>query len=153
LRATMAGIGFMPAHAWIGTDLPKLRPDVHTVIDPYNGETLIAFPAIKPDVAVIHALQADLEGNAKIGGNKAIDIELALTAKTVLITTEEIVPELSQADIVSPFVHAVIHAPGGAQPTSCHPLYALDGHAILDYTERVNDPTTFNFYLENFLQD
>jgi glutaconate CoA-transferase, subunit A len=153
LRATMAGIGFMPAHAWIGTDLPKLRPDVRTVIDPYNHETLIAFPAIKPDVAVIHALQADLEGNAKIGGNKAIDVELALTARTVLITAEEIIPELSQADIVAPFVHAVIHAPRGAQPTSCHPIYALDGHAILDYTERVNDPATFNAYLEDFLQD
>jgi glutaconate CoA-transferase, subunit A len=153
LRATMAGIGFMPGLAWIGTDLPKLRPDVRTVVDPYNAEELIAFPAIKPDVAIIHALQADPEGNAIIGGNKAIDVELALTANMVIITAEEISPELPQADIVAPFVHAVIHAPKGAEPTSCHPIYALNGHALLDYTERVNDLITFNAYLEDFLQD
>src|SRR5512137_1777544 len=28
LRAQMAGIGFMPGRAWMGTDLPHLRPDV-----------------------------------------------------------------------------------------------------------------------------
>ncbi len=55
LRAQMASVGFMPGQGWIGTDLPRLRPDVHTVIDPYSGEELMAFPAIHPDVAVIHA--------------------------------------------------------------------------------------------------
>jgi glutaconate CoA-transferase subunit A len=38
LRAQMAGINFMPGRGWIGTDLPKLRPDVLTVSDPYSGE-------------------------------------------------------------------------------------------------------------------
>jgi len=56
LRASLAGVGFMPSHAWQGTDLPKLRPDVKTVMDPYSGEMLTAFPAIGCDVAVIHAL-------------------------------------------------------------------------------------------------
>src|SRR5260221_12898376 len=28
LRATMAGVGFMPALGWLGTDLMRLRPDV-----------------------------------------------------------------------------------------------------------------------------
>ncbi|MBE0408641.1 MAG: CoA transferase subunit A [Anaerolineales bacterium] len=153
LRATMAGIGFMPGHAWIGTDLPNLRPDVCSVIDPYSGDELIAFPAIRPDIAVVHALKADPEGNSIIGGNKAIDVELALTANTVIVTAEEIHPQLNQADIVAPFVHAVIHAPRGALPTSCHPNYALDGHAILDYTERVSDPGSFNSYLEDFLNN
>lgn len=151
LRATLSGIGFMPARAWIGTDLLQLRPDVHTIIDPYTGEKLVAFPAIQPDVAVIHALRADYEGNAQIGSNKAIDVELALTAKSVIITTEEIVSELHQADIVAPFVHAVVHAPGGASPTSCHPNYPLDGHSLLNYTEKVNDPITFNSYLDDYL--
>ena len=42
LRAQMASVGFMPGLGWIGTDLPRLRPDVRTVIDPYSGEELIA---------------------------------------------------------------------------------------------------------------
>jgi glutaconate CoA-transferase subunit A len=149
LRANLAGIGFMPARAWIGTDLPKLRPDVRTITDPYTGEILTAFPAIKPDVAVIHALKTDPEGNAAIGSNKGVDEELSLAAKTVIITSEEIVPKMDRADLVAPFIDAVVHAPQGALPTSCHPLYQIDGKALLAYVEEVTDPTTFEVYLSN----
>ncbi len=151
LRAQMASVGFMPGRGWLGTDLPALRPDVRTVIDPYSGEELMAFPAIQPDVAVIHALRADVEGNADIGDNRGVDEELALTAKTVIITAEEVLPELDRARLVAPFVQAVVHAPQGAYPTSCHPLYPLDGNALLDYTEQVNDPASFACYLESLL--
>jgi glutaconate CoA-transferase subunit A len=153
LRAQMAGVGFMPGRGWLGTDLPQLRPDVRTIHDPYNGEELIAFPAIHPDVAVIHALRADEDGNAQIGKNKGVDEELTITAKTVIITAEEIVPALSQADIVAPFVDVVVPAPGGAAPTSCHPLYAVDGEALMAYTEQVSDPDSFRAYLQDFLKE
>jgi glutaconate CoA-transferase subunit A len=133
IRASMAGVGFMPSVAWIGTELPALRQDVKTVIDPYSGEELTAFPAIEVDVAVIHALAADEEGNAQIGGNKGVDVELALIAKTVIVTAEKITPPLAKADILAPTVDAVVHAPRGAWPSSCHPLYPLDGMAVLDY--------------------
>ena len=149
LRAQMAGVGFMPGRGWLGTDLPRLRPDVRTVVDPYSGEELMAFPAIRPDVAVIHALRADRLGNAQIGNNRGVDEELALTARQVLVTAEEVLPELSQADLVGPLVHGIIHAPRGAAPTSCHPLYALDGQQLLDYTTRVSDPESFQAYLQS----
>ncbi len=141
LRAAMAGVGFMPSLAWIGTDLPRLRPDVRTVIDPYSGEALIAFPAIECDVAVIHALAADPSGNARIGGNQGVDRELCLIARTVIVTAETIVPALEQAEIVAPLVTAVVEAPQGAWPTSCHPLYPFDGLALLEYTESVGNAT------------
>ena len=148
LRARLAGIGFMPGRAWRGTDLPKLRPDVQTVIDPYSGEQLTAFPAIHPDIAVIHALRADPDGNAVIGGNRGIDEELSLAADIVIITAEEIVPELHRADLVAPCTHAVVLAPRGAVPTSCHPAYPLDGEALMAYTEQVSDPASFEAYLD-----
>ena len=151
LRAQMAGINFMPGRGWIGTDLPKLRPDVRTVVDPYNGEELMAFPAIKPDIAVIHALKADWEGNAQIGDNPGVDQELALTAGSVIVTADEIVPELKKAELAAPWVDAVIHTPLGAAPTSCHPLYDLDGEAILAYIEQVSDPDSWGKYVENLL--
>jgi glutaconate CoA-transferase, subunit A len=151
LRAQMAGVGFMPGRGWIGTDLPALRPDVRRVIDPYNGEELMAFPAIKPDVAVIHALRADQEGNAQIGDNKGVDLELTLTADRVILTCEEIVPELNKADIIAPFVHAICLAPKGAAPSSCHPLYPLDGEEILSYTSKVSDPPSFQEYIHAWL--
>lgn len=148
LRAQMAGVGFMPGRGWLGTDLPKLRPDVRTVIDPYSGEELMAFPAIRPDWAVIHALRADLDGNAQIGQHLGVDPELTVASTQVIVTAEEIVPALDKADLVAPFVHAVVEAPKGAWPTSCHPLYPLDGLALLEYTEQVSDPDTFEQYLQ-----
>lgn len=139
LRATLAGVGFMPSLAWQGTDLLELRPDVRSVEDPYSGETLTAFPAIDCDVAVIHALDADPEGNALIGGNQGVDPELALVADTVIVTAETVSPRLEQADIVAPTVDAVVEVPSGAWPTSCHPSYPLDGEAVLDYLERSSE--------------
>lgn len=136
IRAALAGVGFMPSKAWIGTDLPKLRPDVKTVIDPYSGMELTAFPALKCDVAIIHALEADRGGNARIGGNPGVDHDLSLIADTVILTTEKIVSKLEQADIVGTVVDAIVELPGGAWPTSCHPLYPLDGLAILEYSEK-----------------
>lgn len=152
LRASLAGIGFLPARAWLGTDLLHLRPDVRTITDPYTNEELVAFPAIKPDVAVIHAIKADQEGTAIIGTNKGVDEELILAADKVIITTEEMVEQLDRADVVTQFVDAVVHAPRGALPTSCHPLYQIDGDALLTYVEQVNDPTSFETYLPQFLK-
>jgi len=153
LRAQMAGVGFMPGRAWVGTDLPRLRKDVKTITDPYSGEVLMAFPAIRPQIAVIHALKADPEGNAVIGDNKGADKELVLTAEKVIITADEIVPELKTADIVAPFVDFVVPAAGGALPTSCHPIYPFDGEEILKYTEQVSDPESFSLYLKTWLHN
>lgn len=140
LRARMAGVGFMPSTAWLGTDLPRLRPDVKTVVDPYTGEVLTAFPAIGCDVAVIHALEADFEGNAAIGGNWGVDRELALVADRVIVTAERVVPRLDRAEVFAPSVAAVVECPRGAWPTSCHPLYPLDGAEILRYLEAAGSP-------------
>jgi glutaconate CoA-transferase subunit A len=151
LRAHLGRVGFMPSKAWLGTDLPKLRPDVRTIIDPYSGEELIAFPAIAPDVAVIHALQADLYGNVEIGTNKSADEELALAASILIVTAEEIVPELKRATLPAPFVRAIVHAPGGSRPASCHPNYAIDGQTLLEYSTSVSDPGSFERYLSGLL--
>jgi glutaconate CoA-transferase subunit A len=140
LKAAISDVGFMPSRAWTGTDLFELRPDIKKVTDPYSGEELTAFPPVRCDVAVIHALEADHYGNAIIGGNWGVDKELALVADKVIITAEKLVPSLPKADIVGLVVSAIVETPGGAWPTSCHPLYPLDGEAALEYTETVGKP-------------
>src|SRR5512136_1565579 len=85
LRATLAGVGFMPGQGWIGTDMLKVRPDVKVIDDPYTGQPVAAFPAIKCDVAVIHAPVADRFGNARLSGNLAVDADLAMIADRVII--------------------------------------------------------------------
>lgn len=151
LKATLADVGFMAGRGWLGTDMLRLRPDVKTIRDPYSGEELVAFPAVRPDVAVIHALQADATGNALLNRNLGVDVELALTAPTVIVTAEEIVEHLPQADLIAPQVTAVAPAPRGAWPTSCHPLYPLAGDEILNYLEASGTREGFNDYLTALL--
>lgn len=156
IRAQISGVGFMPSHAWIGTDLPTLRPDVKTVVDPYTGNELIAFPAIPCDVAVIHGLAGDKHGNVLINNNLGVDMELVYVADTVIATVEEIVDELKPtADgviIPHPGCNMVVHLPEGAKPTSCYPLYPVQGGDILRYVEACN-ANDFDKFLSGFLQE
>lgn len=151
LRATMSAVGFMPSAAWIGTDLPKLRPDVKRVTDPYSGRELMAFPAIPCDVAVVHALVADKHGNARLNGNLAIDRELAIASEYLIVTAEEVVDQLSgPVDIAAPLAQMVVHAPRGAWPTSCHPKYPVGGGEIVRYSEACA-AGRFDEYLDDLL--
>lgn len=136
LRASLAGIGFMPGPGWIGTDMLSVRPDVKTIQCPYTGRELVAYPAVTIDTAVIHVPLADRSGNARLLGNLSVDRELSMVARKVIITAEQIVDELDgPLDIPEFTVTAVVHAPRGAWPTSCHPLYGFDGLEILRYLE------------------
>ena len=152
IRAQLAGVGFMPSTAWLGTDMLALRPDVKTIRDPYSDERLVAFPALSCDVAVIHALVADRHGNARLNKNLGIDPELAAVASTVIVTAEEIVDRLTaDVDLPGPLVTAVAPAPRGAWPTSAHPLYPVGGGELLRYVEAcANDD--FAGYLHRVLR-
>jgi glutaconate CoA-transferase subunit A len=150
LRATLAGVGFMPGRGWLGTDLLKVRSDVKVIEDPYTGEEVIAFPAVTCDVVVLHAVRADRVGNAVLGGNLAVDVELALVAERVIVTAEEVVDKLAgPLDLSGIPVTAVVHAPRGAWPTSCYPVYPVGGEELLRYAEAC--PDGFEEYLRGFL--
>lgn len=139
LRARMSGVGFVPSHAWVGTDLPQLRPDVRTIADPYTGETLMAFPAIPVDVVVLHGLAADREGNVRLNNNLGIDLELAYAADRVIVTVETMVERLEKSTdgviLPAPGADVIVVVPRGAWPASCYPLYPVDGLALLRYIE------------------
>jgi glutaconate CoA-transferase subunit A len=150
IRAALAGVSFLPGQGWIGTDLPRVRPDVKLIDDPYGTDQYVAFPAIPCNVTVIHALRSDPAGNAQVGRNLGIDIELGLMSDCVIVTTEEIVDRVDwPIDVTSLRVDAVVHVPRGAWPTSCYPLYALDGPEIMRYAESC--PDEFDAYLTSFL--
>ena len=156
VRARIAGLGFLPSNAWLGTDLPALRPDVKTVADPYSGEELTAFPAIHCDVAVIHGLAGDRDGNVMINNNLGIDLELVYLADTVIATVERVVNRLERSTdgliIPYPGCDMAVEMPGGAAPASCYPLYPLAGEAILEYVEACN-AGRFEAYLSRLIKD
>lgn len=151
LRATLAQLPFLPSRVLQGTDLLKIRPDIKTVVCPYTGEKLSALPAIRPDVALIHALAADEKGNMVLGGNLSIDIEIAQTASLTIVTTEALVSHeeiiAKGVDIIGLSVDRVVLAPLGAYPTSCHPNYHLDGRMFIDYIKACKEDR-FKAYVE-----
>jgi len=152
LRATLAGVGFMPGQGWIGTDMLKVRPDVKVIDDPYTGKPVAAFPAVKCDVAVIHAPQADRFGNARLRGNLAVDQEISVVGDRVIVTAEEIVDQIeTPIELTGLTVKAVVHAPRGAWPTSCYPNYPLDGEEILRYIDACT-ADKFDNYISALIQ-
>jgi glutaconate CoA-transferase, subunit A len=155
LRAHISHVGYLPSPAWIGTDLPSLRPDVKTVSDPYSEDKLVAFPAIPVDVAVLHALEADHNGNVKINHNLGIDLELVFAAKTVIVTAERLVEKVERSVdgvvIPAPGAHYIAIASNGAQPTSCSPLYPMRGGELMRYVEACNGGK-FDEYVEQSLK-
>jgi glutaconate CoA-transferase subunit A len=154
LRTGLANVGFMPARSLFGTDFFKVREDIKVVECPYTGEKYTAFPAIRPDVAVIHSQLSDKFGNCILEGEHCVDKELALGAKTTIITAEKIVDTEEiikrQADIVEFEVNAVVELPKGAHPTSCYPDYPVDVEHILEYIELCEEGK-FEEYLQKYV--
>ncbi|WCK56252.1 hypothetical protein PP175_10210 [Aneurinibacillus sp. Ricciae_BoGa-3] len=140
LKAKLAGLSFMPVHALKGTDILHVRPDLKTISCPYTDQSYVAVPAIDVDIAVIHAVKADSQGNCSLYGEYCMDKELALAAKKVIITAEQIVEtsELEEVDIMAESVDVVVVAPTGAHPTSCYPLYPVDYEYLLEYVKQCN---------------
>jgi len=143
LRAGAQGVPFMPARGLLGSDLLRLHEERwgtwKRIRDPFTGEELVAVKAIEPDYALIHVHYADEYGNAVIEGPRFEDELKIRAAKHVIISAEKIVPteELRgfphTLSATALHVDAVVHAPGGAWPTSMPGLYAADYEAIKSY--------------------
>lgn len=128
LRAAAYGVPFMPINGFQGSDLPLVRGFKY-LQNPYGkGEEILVVPALKPDWAIIHVQYCDKKGNAVIQGPAFEDELMSRAAKGVIITTEEIVEEVSPGDVRIPhfMVNAIIHAPRGAFPCSCPGIYDAD---------------------------
>jgi len=135
--AGAAGLPFAVLRGYGGTGLESLpgldgQPAVRPITCPFTGERLTAVAALTPDVAVIHAQQADRAGNVQLWGITGVQKEAVLGAQRSVVTVEEIVDELSpraQAIVLPSWtVGYVAHVPGGS-----HPSYALG------YSQRDND--------------
>ncbi len=124
--AGASNLPFAVLRGYVGTDLPKVTATIRPVRCPFTGEELMAVPALNPDVAVIHAQQADWRGNVAIWGITGIQKEAALSARRVIVTVEEVVQEFEPRPfgIVLPSVAVDAVA---VEPRGAHPSYA-DGY-------------------------
>jgi len=159
LRAAISGLPFMPIRSVQGTGFMQLHPEFKTMICPFTGDQLVLVPALKPDVAILHAHYADQHGNLYIDGPPVADILFAKASEKVIATVEQIVSheELAQKGVTIPYfyVTAISEVPYGAHPTSCYPSYAYDReHTTIYY--QASKPGAVSFrenYMNPFVYD
>ena len=131
LEAAKLGVPFAAFPGPKGSDIVKEAPELYkTVACPFTGKELTAIQAIVPDVAIIHAHRADEAGNVQMLGTSASDMDMAMAAKSVIVTVEEIVSgdairaDKSATKLFRTDVDLVIHCPMGASPCSSVPYYS-----------------------------
>jgi glutaconate CoA-transferase, subunit A len=127
-EAGAANLPFAVFRGYKGVDLPKVNPHIKTVECPYTGEMLATVPALRPDVAIIHAQRADGAGNVLLEGIVGVQKQAVLAAKRSVVTVEEIVDRLEapgyNATILPTWtISAVAVVPGGAYPSYAQGYY------------------------------
>lgn len=128
--AYAAGASKLPfglLRGYLGSDLPHYNPQIKFIECPFTGERLAAIPAIRPDVAIIHAQKADHRGNVLMWGVVGVQKEAVLAAKRAIVTVEELVTRLDAPPnaVVLPswVVTAVCEVKGGAFPSYAQGYY------------------------------
>src|SRR6478609_241342 len=146
-RAGAMGVPFIPIRSMLGSVVVNQRPEAKEMICPFTGEKLLLVPALNPDVALIHVQRCDAYGNAQISGLQFMDIDLAMAANKVILTTERLVSNdqirraPDQTKIPFFCVDAVVEVPYGSAPHECYGVYEPMMDHLNAYVAQVNgDP-------------
>jgi glutaconate CoA-transferase subunit A len=157
LDATIKRVPFLPTHSGLGTDLLKVNHAFKTFQDPFHGETLVAVPALKPDVALLHVNLADPQGNGVVLGDGHMDALCAKAAAQTFLSAEQILlPERLQTygrdvHIFRTVVTGVVEARWGAHFTGCAPEYRADLNHVREYLAAARDRSSWSEYLEKYV--
>ena len=155
LHAASLGLPFLPVRLMQGSgltkywgiskeqraEMPSVDNDKYVMVDnPFNpGEQVVAVPVPKLDTAIIHVQKASPDGTCIIEGDEFHDVDVAVAAKKVIVTCEELVSdEYIRRDptltcVFGECVNAVVHVPYGAWPSQCYNYYDCDGSALKEY--------------------
>ena len=172
------GVPFLPTRSSLGTDIidkwgftEQMRrkdqriPDKKLVVtdNPFGNWTgskkIVLVPAINPDVTIIHAQKCDYQGTVRIEGLTFADVEQVRSAKSVIVTCEELVepdelrenPDLNKVPFIC--VDAVVHIPYGAYPTACYRYYDYDPAYLNSYKDAAGNEAGYQAYLEKYIFD
>ena len=156
-EAGAANLPFAVFRGYKGVDLPKVNPRIRSVTCPYTGEVLATVPAIRPEVAVVHALRADRTGNVLIEGIVGVQKEAVLAAKRAIVTVEEVVEDFGARNanaVILPHwtVSAISVVPGGAYPSYAHGYYKRANSFYKEWDSIARERDTFLAWMrENVL--
>jgi glutaconate CoA-transferase subunit A len=140
LRAAAQRLPFLPMRAGLGSDVLVNNPQIKTVTSPYAGpddrfEDLVAIPALRLDVALVHMNRADKHGNATyLGPDPYFDDLFCMAAERAFLSCEQVV-DTAGLTVETPvqrllisrmMVDGVVETPNGAHFTTCTPDYERD---------------------------
>jgi glutaconate CoA-transferase, subunit A len=149
--AGAAGLPCALMRGYIGTDL-EAHTRVERVRCPFTGEELVAVPALNPDVAIVHAQEADRAGNVQLWGIPGVQKEAVLAARRSLVTVERIVDELSPRPgaVILPgwVIDLVAPAPGGSRPSYALGITARDNAFYREWDRISRDREQFRAWME-----
>ncbi len=164
LEAAGKGLPFLPWRGGVGTSLPEVNPDLKVITDPIRGETLIAVPAIKVDVALLHAARSDAYGNVQHhGGPGWIDLFYQRAATTCLVQVEKVVAneEIRATAWATTIGRAdgVVRAPWGAHPWYSRGAYVQDSPLWAEYVAAAtaaaerDQPAALQRFLDHYCRE
>ena len=160
LQASEKGVPFMPLRGLIGSDVLKHRPDWRVIDNPFgNDDPLVLLPAIRPDVALLHAPMADRAGNVWIGAQAEL-MTMAHAAQKTVVTVEKIAdgdllddPALRAGTLPGFYVEAIAVTPRGAWPLPLADHYPADDAHLAEYVKLAATEEGFATYLERYVYE
>jgi glutaconate CoA-transferase subunit A len=159
MEAGRKGIPFIPLRGLLGSDLVVHRPDWKTIDNPFAKEDpILLLPAIRPDVALIHAPYADRDGNIFIGRRRDFALMAQASRQGALVTVEEVrdidlmaSEETAAGVLPAIYVEATAVAPRGAWPLGLPGSYEIDEAHFRRYGELARTQDGFARYLDEFV--
>lgn len=159
LRGAKQNVPFMPIPGLHGSEIPDANwKNFAKVLSPFSEEEVYAVRTVTPDIAVVHATEADRDGNARFEGADLTEGLLARAADRVFVTAEKIVDTAAfqespkSTDIPGFLVDEVVEVPNGAHPCSCPGEYDIDEEHVTEYLD-LSSSGKFDTYLEKYLGD
>jgi glutaconate CoA-transferase subunit A len=153
-NAYVAGASRLPfgiLRGYAGTDLVDHNDCVAFIECPFTGERLTAVRAVNPDVAVIHAQQADRQGNVMLWGLSGVQKEAVLAAERSIVTVEELVDELEPRphSVILPswVITAVCVVPGGSAPSYAAGYSVRDNDFYSEWDDIARDRDRFTEWM------
>jgi len=155
--AGASGLPFAVLRGYAGSALVGVTDSIRAIECPFTGERLAAVSALNPDVAVIHAQQADLRGNVQLWGITGVQKEAVLAARRALVTVEEVVDRLEPRPgaIVLPSwaIDAVAVVPDGARPSYADGYSMRDNDFYIAWDAISRDRESFLRWMEEHVLD
>ena len=162
MEAGRKDIPFIPLRGLLGSDLVVHRPDWKTIDNPFAPEgerdPILLLPAIRPDVALIHAPYADRNGNIFIGRRRDFALMAQASKQGALVTVEEVrdvdlmaSEETAAGGLPAIYVEGTAVAPRGAWPLGLPDAYEIDAAHFRRYGELARTAEGFARYLDEFV--